>query len=346
MCLGGVLLTCSPVSEQQPQTTSQELFVMTAQAEIRQFQPFLTYGGLAQPFREANLSPVLPGRVEKIHVTIGRPVRQGQLLVEMSGEMLTQAAVEYRVLEKDLGRVSRLYEKGSIPAQQYDHLKAKYEATQAKYELIKKNTEIRAPFDGIVAEKMLQEGETFLMFNPGLKLGYSHASGVIRLVQLDSLKITIAVNEKDLMQITPGQTAQVVFDSQPTDTLPGRVVQIGALLNTATKSAPVTIAVHNIGQRYKPGMYAEVTLLLPPQEQVFVPLRTLYRQPGTGEDYVFTVDRDSVAHRIPVKRAYTRQAWVAVNQIKPGAMVVTEGKSNLQDGQPVKIRNNEKVQRP
>jgi len=337
--LGGMLLTCSPDSEQSATPSKDEVYVMTDTAVKHRYQATLTYGGVARPAREANLSPVLPGRVEKICVESGSRVRQGQLLAEMSGEMLTQADVERKVLEKDLGRISRLYEKGSIPEQQYDHIKAKYEAARAKYALIKKNTEIRAPFDGIVAEKMLQEGESFLMFNPGLKLGYSHASGVIRLIQLDSLKITIEVNEKNLSQIAKKQLSKVVFDARPVDTIPGRVVQIGTLLNTATKSAPVTIVIRNPGQYYKPGMYAEVTLLLPPQEQVFVPLQALYRQPGTGQDYIFTVDADSVVHRIPVTRGTTRQTWVAVDRIKPGTVVVTTGKSNLQEGQPVKIHN-------
>ena len=46
---------------------------------------------------------------------------------------------------------------------EHDHLKAKLEASEEKYNMLKKNTQIRAPFAGIVTEILVKEGENFML---------------------------------------------------------------------------------------------------------------------------------------------------------------------------------------
>ena len=58
--------------------------------------------------------------------------------------------------------------------------------------------EIIAPFDGMVAEHMLREGEEFMLLNPGLTPGFSHANGIIRFMDLSRLFLEIPVDAKDL----------------------------------------------------------------------------------------------------------------------------------------------------
>ena len=198
------LLLISACSKQE-QDTKAEIklpLVKVETTQMQSYQPVEIHSGTITAKREANLASILPGRVEKFHVQEGDDVIAGQLVAELSGELLTTAQIEYEAYKKDYGRVKRLFEKGSVPEQQYDHVKAQYEAKEAQYKLVKKNTEIRAHFAGTITKKMIEEGETFMLLNPGLEVGYSHASGVARLMDLKTLEVEIAVNEKGNQPIT------------------------------------------------------------------------------------------------------------------------------------------------
>jgi len=92
----------------------------------------LSYLGSFKPFKEATLGTTIPGKIEKIYTQEGEAVKEGQLLVQMSSELLLQSEIEYKTLEKDFQRVKNLVEKQSISQQDFDHVKARYEAAEAK----------------------------------------------------------------------------------------------------------------------------------------------------------------------------------------------------------------------
>jgi membrane fusion protein (multidrug efflux system) len=312
--------------------------VTTTKSEEITYHPWLSYGGTAYAYREANLGTALPGRVEKIHHQEGTYVEEGQLLVDLSAELYAQALAEKKTLKKDFERVSRLREKGSVTQQKYDHVKAKYKAAKAKARMMRKNCRIRAPFDGTIVDYLVKEGENFL-FSPSLKAGYSHTSGIVQLMQLDRLKIKADVNEKDLFQIEEGQNCRVTFDALPDTTLSGKVSHIDPILSTSTHTAKVEVTVDNPEHRLKPGMYANIEIRMPKTTDVFIPLNAIYRQPGTGNDFVFIV-QDNRAVRKPVEKLYNQGKKVAVKGISANQQVVVHGKNRLNDGDPVQVTGN------
>lgn len=302
----------------------------------KEFTPELKYSGTAFANKEANLGTAIPGRVEKIHYKVGDKVKKGDLIVELSSELYTQALIERNAIQKDFERVSRLREKESLSQQDYDHVKAKYEASVAKTEMMKKNSEIVAPFSGTVVDHIVQEGENYL-FAPSLKAGYSMTSGIIKLMQLDILKIEIEVNEKDISKIKIGQKADITFDAYPDKEYVGVVEAIEPILSTLSRTVKVQIKISNNAFLIKPGMYAKVSILLPKEKAVFVPLKALYRQPGTGNDYVFKVENNEV-HRIPVTRQYTLNDLVAIKGLEANETIAIGGKSKLVEGIQVEIK--------
>lgn len=332
-----ILIVFSGCKNQKREATVKDetIPITVAKSEQKSFVPALNYAGTAKANREANLGTAIPGRVEKIHFNEGQAVKKGDLIVELSSELYIQALVEFNTLEKDFERVSRLREKGSISQQDFDHVKAKYDASKAKTQMMKKNTEIRAPFSGTIIDHMVKEGENFL-FSPSLKAGYSMTSGIIKLMQLDRIKVEIDVNEKDLAKITPGQKVEMKFDAYPEKKYQGQVTKIDPVLSTISRTAKAEISIQNDDYMIKPGMYARVNLILPEQEAVFVPLEAIYRQTGTGNDYVFRIENNK-AQRLPVKRIYNLNDQVAVTGIDSGISIAIAGKNKLKEGSVVKI---------
>ncbi len=310
--------------------------VTVAKSVEKEFTPELDYSGTAFANKEANLGTAIPGRVEKIHYQIGDKVKKGDLIVELSSELYVQALIERNAIQKDYERVSRLREKESLSQQDYDHVKAKYEASVAKTEMMKKNSEIVAPFSGTVVDHIVQEGENYL-FAPSLKAGYSMTSGIIKLMQLDILNIEIDVNEKDISKIKIGQHADIVFDAYPDKVYKGIVESVEPILSTLSRTVKVKIKTENKDFLIKPGMYANVSILLSEERAVFVPIEAIYRQPGTGNDFVFVVNKKMV-QRTPVTRKYTWHDMVAVDGIQPGETIAVGGKSKLVDGMRVEIK--------
>ena len=321
---------------EEKKNEEKKIAVTTARAVSKTYNPELVYSGTAMPFKEANLGTTLPGRVEEIHFQEGDFVKKDQLIVELSAELYAQALAEKSTLKKDYERLKRLREKGSVSQQKFDHVKAKYEAAKAKARMMKKNCEIRAPFSGTIVDYLVEEGENF-MFSPSLKPGFSHTSGIVKLMKLGKIKIKIKVNEKDIPLVKKGREVKVVFDAYPEQPVNGKVSKIKPILSTATRTGEVEIMINNKERKFKPGMYAKTFIKMPEKTDVFVPLNSIYRQPGTGNHYVFVVENGKVSKK-PINKLYSKGDKTAVKGIQSNVKVVVHGKNKLNDGDKITIK--------
>ncbi len=319
-----IVMSCT----QQNKTGIKDIEVKTpvnaVKSESRQFVPVLELSGTAFADKEANLGAAMPGRVEKTYFPEGSHVKKGDLLVSLSGELYSQALVEFSAVEKDYERVTRLSEKGSVSLQEYDHLKAMYDASKSKVEMMKKNTEITAPFSGTIVEYLVNEGENFF-FNINLEPGYSKTSGILRLMKLDPIQVKTEVNEKDLGKLKKWQPAIITFDAIPSTVFKGRISSTEQVLSTITHTATVKIEVANSMENIKPGMFAHVRIELNPIDAISVPLNAVYRQPGTGDDYLFVAE-NNIARRQKIDVLWMDDGVAGVNGINSGSMIITNGK--------------------
>lgn len=332
-----LLLSCSRQNNSEvTNPEDQRIPVKIAKAELREHTPAIDLTGTAFPDREANLGAALPGRVEKIYFPAGSTVKKGDLLVSLSGELYTQAQVELYTVSKDYERVSRLSEKGSITQQEYDHVKALYEAARSRMEMMKKNAEIIAPFSGTITEYLVQEGENFF-FNFNLDPGYSSTSGILRLMKLDPVQVEAEVNEKDLQGIRIGLKAQINFDAIPDSTFTGEVSSVKPALSTLTHTATIRIRTDNGTGIIRPGMFAHVRINLASSRAIAVPRNALVRQPGSADEFLFIAEND-VVRKIRSERIWSDNMWVGVRGIPAGTAIVTAGKEKLHDGSLIEIR--------
>lgn len=340
LVLVGITPACTKKENQSQEAEEAKVVPVTVgQAREMSYVPTIRFSGSADPARSASLGTALPGRVERVHYTRGSYVPKGALIVEMSDELLVQAKIENDAIKRDFDRIARLREKESVSQMDYDHVKAKYDASVSKVEMLKKNTSITAPFSGIIKDILVNEGETY-SFTPSVSDDLKLESGVVELVQVNPLKITIEVNEKELRHIAVGQSATITFDALPGDTIAGKVSYLSPVLSSMTRTAAVEVNIPNNGNRLKPGMYCNVAIALPEREGVFVPLGAIYRLAGTSEEQVFKVNDDRrTVSGVPVIRGELRDGWVYVEGegIKSGDTVVLEGKNKLSNGSQINI---------
>lgn len=340
--LMGITAGCSPKGDKSNQSESESdkaVPVTITQVKEMSFTPSIRFSGSAEASKSANLGTALPGRVERIHYAKGSFVPKGALIVEMSDELLVQAQIEKDAIKRDFDRVSRLREKESVSQMDYDHVKAKYEASVAKVAMLKKNTSITAPFSGVITEILVNEGETYA-FTPSLSSDLKLESGIVEFRQINPLKVTIEVNEKELSHIKKGQSATITFDAYPDEPIEGKISYISSVLSPVTRTSSVEVSILNGKNRLKPGMYCNVSIALPERSGIFVPLNAIYRLAGTAEEFVFKINADgTTVSRIPIKRGEINDGWANVDtdNIQSGDSIVVNGKNKLNNGSKVTI---------
>ena len=310
--------------------------VTVAKSVEKEYSPQLNFTGTAEAGKEVNLGSAIPGRIEKINYQKGSFVPKGSVIAELSDEMLIQAQIELDAIRKDFERVSRLKEKGSMSIMDYDHIKAKFEASQSKVDMLKKNTSITAPFGGVLVDIMVNEGENF-SFIPSLSSDMKMKSGIATLMQLNPLKVSIEINEKELSSIVNGQTVSVHFDAYPDEEFQGKITYISPVLSSMSRTSTVEVSVPNNGTKLKPGMYCRTSIELEQTLGVFVPMNAIYRQQGSGENFIFVVNDNNTVSRISVTRGETEGTFVHIPELDKDITVVIDGKNKLEDGSQIEI---------
>ena len=301
--------------------------VETVEAAYQSVSPVQSYSGTVLPVRKALLGAQIQGPIERLHVDAGDEVREGDLLVELASEQLTQAESRYAAAEKDWERMKSLLEKGAVTEQAFDQADAGYQAAKAAYEMILESARIRAPFDGVITRRFLDEGEVFTLMPVG-----SPSPAIVELSDVSRVKIEIEVAERERPLVRVGLPATVTVDARPGEEFRGKVERIDPGLDRASRTSTADIIVSNSDRRLMSGMFADVELTLPARRALLVPREALVRQEGTGSFFAYVV-KDGVAHRRELVLGDGFGGDIDVLEgLEPGDRVVTAGRYKLSDG--------------
>ncbi|CUU09528.1 RND family efflux transporter, MFP subunit [Candidatus Kryptobacter tengchongensis] len=306
--------------------------VKALKAVKKNYDIILEYAGTVEPYQKARIGAQMSGTIEKIYVKEGDFVKEGQLLVQMNTQQLTQAKIQFELAESDYKRMKSLFETGSIPEQQFERSKANYEAAKASYELMLSNTQIRAPFDGIVTERLMNEGEVFTLVPSG-----GGSPGIITLMRMDVVKIKLSIAEKDFPLIKLNQPAEVIVDAYPDKVFMGRVIQKNPAVSALTRTFTADVEVPNPQLLLRPGMFAKVRIKVGQGQGVIIPESAVVPLPGSNVNYVFVVREDIVKRKnITIGRKFDGEVEV-LNGVEENELVVVTGQAKLYDGTKVKI---------
>jgi Multidrug resistance efflux pump len=155
------------------------VFVITLTKEKNSSSPSISFVGSTQPEQQSVISSKVSGRIVKLFVDIGFRVKKGQVLAKIDDtdykNNLERARAELERIKAQLELAKINYERAenliktkSIAQAEYDNAKSNYQSLLAAYETAKKNlekaeidlneTNIVAPYDGIVVEKRADIG--------------------------------------------------------------------------------------------------------------------------------------------------------------------------------------------
>lgn len=319
--------------------------ISTIKARAEVWQPNLTAPGTLVAINGVQVSSEVSGMVVKILFDSGQRVKAGQPLVQLDTDDDLQDLKNYeaqlRLAKISYERQSKLYKTGSAAAAALDEARATLQQTEAltgKTRVMIEKKTIRAPFDGKIGIRQVNLGQY-------LNAGTSIAS----LQALDPLYAQFSLPEQDLRFLTLGQSVQAQVESQGTATFPGKITAINSEVNNTTRNILIQATIPNPQNLLYPGMYAQVQVQLPQQNEIITLPQTAITYNLYG-DTVFVVKPDGKKDKAgnPVLRAHLtyvttgerRGNEVAILKgLQVGDEVVTSGQLKLQDGTAVTINN-------
>ena len=292
------------------------------------------YSGTAslEADQEASVVAKVGGEVRAILVEEGRTVRAGQVLARLDGDQLRleadKANASLAKLERDYRRNVELHEKGLVSPGAFENLKYEVDGQRAAYELARLQlsyTEIRAPIDGVVSERLVKVGNTI---KPNDVL--------FKVTDLKPLIVYVHVPERELARLKPGQPASLLVDAVPRQTFIGHVARLSPVVDPETATFKVTIEVDDPGEQLKPGMFARVGIVYERREQALQIPRTAIVD-DEGQTSVFVIENGKAQQR-RITVGLSSDGLVEITDgLKGQEQVVVVGQSGLKSGNPVRI---------
>jgi membrane fusion protein (multidrug efflux system) len=281
-----------------------------------------------------DVSSEVAGQVSRILFESGQSVQKGEMLLQLDDD-IDQAQLQGLIAERKLAqlkfkRVSKLIKDKSVSQSDYDEARATLDNSDAnvaaQQALIEKKL-IRAPFDGRLGIRRVDLGE---YLEPG--------TPIVPLEQLDPIYTDFTLPERELAQIARGQRVEVKVQAYPNETFHGQVDALDPGASTTTRSFRVRAQLSNPGQKLRPGMFADVRILLPEKDPVLTIPDTAVSYNPYG-DSVFMIQESDGTNRVKRRQITTgsvRNGRVAVlSGLSEGERVVSAGHNKLRNEQAV-----------
>ncbi|HLN19614.1 MAG TPA: efflux RND transporter periplasmic adaptor subunit [Bacteroidales bacterium] len=211
--------------------------------------------GTLKPDEEVDLSFETSGKIISINFNEGTRVKKGDLLAKINDKPL-QAQLEKLLAQQKLSeskefRQRSLLEKDAISQESYDQIVTELRTIQADINLVSARiaeTELRAPFSGIIGLRYVSEGS---FTNSNTKIA--------RLIKISPLKLEFSIPERYADDIKPGHTVSFIVDGS-TEIHEAKVYAIDPKIDLSTRTIQLRALYPNSNEELKPGRYAGVTL--------------------------------------------------------------------------------------
>lgn len=321
-----------------------------------------------------NLAPTMTSRVSRVLVDQGDAVHVGQLLAEMevvdlqdrvhSSEQAAErsqyaisvaeaqlveaqsraqaaAAAYARIAELGAGgyvsqemQDAKLHEKNaalaSVAAANASLASAKLEQQRTRSEAsgvskVRAQTRLLSPVNGIVTARLAEPGVTVVA-----------GQTVLQVIDPKSIWVKTRIEQKHAALVQAGQKAEIVLRSHPNQPLPGVVRRVEQMGDAITEERIVNVAFADNTIKPVAGELAEVTIKLPPQEQVLsVPSAAVKKL--EQQDGVWIMHQGKVVFKPVQVAASTLEGRTQIlDGLNEGDEVIVYSQQALQSGMKVK----------
>lgn len=279
------------------------------------------------------------GRIVELLIERGARVERDQTIARLAPEdrpaRLTEAEALYEQRRIEYLAAESLSKKGFRAETQLAGAKAAMEAAAAAVRTAKvdlANTEIRAPFDGLVDDRMTDRGDFV-----------EKGDVIARIIDLDPILVVARVSERDVGRLEPGidGRARLVTGREVT----GRLRFVGAMADPATRTFRVELEVANPAGRIPDGITAELRIPLE-QDMAHLVSPAILTLTDEGVIGVKTVEADGTVgfHPVRILDSSPRGMWLA--GLPEQVTFITVGQEFVTVGQRVRAVEEQSLDKP
>ena len=346
-CASCVLLAGCPKPE--PEAAPQLPSVRVVTVVRSRLTPRVAIAGVLAPLpgRDVKVGALVSGRVDRVFVSEGDPIKVGQPLAHVEAEPLRD-----RVTESDaqrvqtvaaaenartrLARTEKLWKDGIASRQEVDDARAGLIAAESAVKQAQAvggtaetqlgRATLRAPIAGVVAAILVPAGQPV----------DGTGTPVIEIADTRELDLRAPVPASRIGEVKLAEPAELSVEG--VGTVAGVVEAIAPLVDTATNTVIVRIRVTNTDGRLRGGMFARGALLEPARDGVSVPRAALLPGDGGSATQIAVVGADgTIGHRAVTLGADTADAVEVLSGVAAGDRVVVAGGYSLPDGTKVEV---------
>lgn len=293
------------------------------------------YSGTAtlEADQQALVVSQITGVVLKINTEEADFVEAGQVLAVVETDRYTleveRTNASLKRLQTDFQRKQELFAKKLVSTEDFERVRAEYEAQKAANELAKLDlayTSIRAPISGYISERMVRVGNLVKLHQP-----------VFNITSYDPLLAVLHVPERELSVLSKGLQVSMSVDAWPGESFTGEVIRISPVIDTNTGTFRVTAQIVDQGQMLKPGLFGRLEILYDLHKDVpVIPRSAVITEDESS--HVFVINEEGNASRRDIKLGFEANGRVEViDGLAKGETVVTAGKGSLSDGTRVEV---------
>lgn len=310
--------------------------------------PIVATGTIAA-LQTSAIGALVEGPVERIHVRVGDRVRKGQPLLRIrpadyerrvaeaaAAQRLTQAQVDQA--ERALARIAELSERGFAPKARLEESQlardvARAQRDQAAAALATArqalaDTIVRAPFDGVVTARLVDEGA---YLNNRFSMGGQSAA--LQLQEIRIVAAIVSVPEARGADLRLNLPAKLTIEGVPAQ-VSSYVAIINDRADPATRMIEVRLPARNPDYSIKTGVSVRAEITPDPLEAVALPRRALAGD--SAQPYVFVVSGGrAVRRRVQVSDIDLDRVRV-ISGLEAGVDVIDRPPSTLVDGAEIK----------
>jgi membrane fusion protein, multidrug efflux system len=290
--------------------------------------------------RGAMLSAEQPGNVDAVKVESGTLVKAGDLLLSLDTKVeraqLAGAQSELELAETTLSRQRLLRDKNATAQSTLDTAEASarnLRAEVARLKAVIQQKQIIAPFDGKVGIRKVSLGQMVNMDTP-----------IIEVVSTDGLYVDFVVPQRDAASVQPGLSVKVKAEGQE-EAVTAEVTAVGSMVDSVARTLSVQATIKQAPESFKPGMFAEATVLLPTTDKVVaVPISSVSFSPFGNSVYEIGAEtpdkspREITSRSVALGRRVGDQIAV-LSGLQAGAEIISSGTFKIFPGAKAIVNN-------
>ncbi len=309
--------------------------VKCAKIENQNIKSTIALSGNVEGEKSVRLGFLVAGKVTNIRVVEGEVVSKGTLIASLDPESYelakSMADANLNQVQDDYNRLSKMHETNSVTERDYSKISNGYVHATSNQKLQDKNlreTQIYAPFDGVILKK-------------GVEIGEIVGSGMPLFVisSINKVKVNAALPEKELQRVKVGDMANI-YVAALDSTVNGKIIEIGAVAEPTTRSFSIKIEIENSGRLLRPGMIAEIQIAsAETKSKLLIPIEAILHDVD-NQPYIFVIDpllNKSFKRKVRLG-ALVDNKLEATSGVKSGELVVVAGHQKLNDGTTVILK--------